>query len=120
MPAIGQLEKDAKYTLVYQLLKIFLTQRLDAFLEFLAANSALLKGYGNIVFGVFLFSSNWILDELYFLQNLIINNCASFNIAGLVHEDCIVKMRLMLLVDLCSNGSDQIPYALIRDTLRVK
>lgn len=46
MPAIGQLEKDAKYSLVYQLLKIFLTQRLDAYLEFQAANSTLLKSYG--------------------------------------------------------------------------
>lgn len=49
MPAIGQLEKDAKYALVYQLLKIFLTQRLDAYLEFQAANSTLLKGYGKIL-----------------------------------------------------------------------
>lgn len=48
MPAVGQLEKDAKYALVYQLLKIFLTQRLDAYLEFQAANSTLLKSYGNI------------------------------------------------------------------------
>ncbi|KAF2299302.1 hypothetical protein GH714_031421 [Hevea brasiliensis] len=70
MPAVGQLEKDAKYALVYQLLKIFLTQRLDAYLEFQAANSALLKSY------------------------------------GLVHEDCIAKMRLMSLVDLASDGSD--------------
>lgn len=46
MPAVGQLEKDAKYSLVYQLLKIFLTQRLDAYLEFQAANSTLLKSYG--------------------------------------------------------------------------
>ena len=49
MPAVGQLEKDAKYALVYQLLKIFLTQRLDAYLEFQAANSTLLKGYGKIL-----------------------------------------------------------------------
>ncbi|KAF5725418.1 eukaryotic translation initiation factor 3 subunit M [Tripterygium wilfordii] len=83
MPAVGQLEKDAKYALVYQLLKIFLTQRLDAYLEFHTANSTLLKSY------------------------------------GLVHEDCIVKMRLMSLVDLASDESDQIPYALIRDTLRI-
>ncbi|KAJ0043313.1 hypothetical protein Pint_18990 [Pistacia integerrima] len=38
---------------------------------------------------------------------------------GLVHEDCITKMRLMSLVDLGSSGSGQIPYALIRDTLRI-
>lgn len=46
MPAVGQLEKDAKYALVYQLLKIFLTQRLDAYLEFHAANSTFLKSLG--------------------------------------------------------------------------
>ncbi|KAJ6753041.1 COP9 SIGNALOSOME COMPLEX SUBUNIT 7/DENDRITIC CELL PROTEIN GA17 [Salix koriyanagi] len=83
MPAVGQLEKDAKYALVYQLLKIFLTQRLDAYLEFQAANSALLKSY------------------------------------GLVHEDCIAKMRLMSLVDLASHESGRIPYALIKDILRI-
>ncbi|KAI9153100.1 hypothetical protein LWI28_005961 [Acer negundo] len=83
MPAVGQLEMDAKYALVYQLLKIFLTQRLDAYLEFQASNSNLLKSY------------------------------------GLVHEDCISKMRLMSLVDLGSNESGQIPYDLIRDTLRI-
>ena len=44
---MGQLEKDTKYALVYQLLKIFLTQRLDAYLDFHAANSTLLKSYGN-------------------------------------------------------------------------
>ncbi|CAK7335354.1 unnamed protein product [Dovyalis caffra] len=83
MPAVAQLEKDAKYALVYQLLKIFLTQRLDAYLEFQAANSALLKSY------------------------------------GLVHEDCIAKMRLISLVDLASHESGQIPYSLIKDTLRI-
>lgn len=49
MPAVGQLEKDAKHALAYQLLKIFLTQRLDAYLEFQTANSTLLKGYGKIL-----------------------------------------------------------------------
>ncbi|OVA00821.1 Proteasome component (PCI) domain [Macleaya cordata] len=83
MPAVAQLEKDGKYALVYQLLKIFLTQRLDAYLDFQAANSTLLKSY------------------------------------GLVHEDCITKMRLMSLADLGLNDSGEIPYALIRDTLRV-
>ena len=39
--------------------------------------------------------------------------------SGLVHEECIAKMRLMSLVDLGSDGSCQIPYELIRDTLRV-
>lgn len=83
MPAVGQLEKDAKHALAYQLLKIFLTQRLDAYLEFQAANSTLLKGY------------------------------------GLVHEDCITKMRLISLVDLGSDESGRIPYSLIRDTLQI-
>ncbi|KAI4352443.1 hypothetical protein L6164_006693 [Bauhinia variegata] len=84
MPAIGQLEKDAKYAVIYELLKIFLTQRLDAYLEFHAANSSFLKSY------------------------------------GLVHEECIAKMRLMTLVDLASGGSSQIPYALIKDELRIE
>ncbi|KAH7532741.1 hypothetical protein FEM48_Zijuj04G0054400 [Ziziphus jujuba var. spinosa] len=83
MPAVGQLEKDAKYALVYQLLIIFLTQRLDAYLEFHAANSTLLKSL------------------------------------GLVHEDCITKMRLMSLVALGSDETGQIPYSVIKDTLRV-
>ncbi|KAG8482520.1 hypothetical protein CXB51_024427 [Gossypium anomalum] len=83
IPAVAQLEKDSKYALVYQLLMIFLTQKLDAYLEFQAANSTLMKSY------------------------------------GLVHEDCITKMRLISLVDLGSNESGQIPYALIKDTLRI-
>ena len=45
---------------------------------------------------------------------------ASGTVAGLVHEDCITKMRLMSLVDLGSDESCQIPYSLIKDTLRVK
>ncbi|KAK1306333.1 hypothetical protein QJS10_CPA10g02011 [Acorus calamus] len=69
MAAVEQLEKDEKYALMYQLLKIFLTQRLDAYLDFYAANSTLLKRY------------------------------------GLVHEDCITKMRLKSLADLGSSDS---------------
>jgi hypothetical protein len=61
MPAVGQLEKDAKYALAYQLLKIFLTQRLDAYLEFHAANSTLLKSYGKN-------SALCKLDELSFIK----------------------------------------------------
>ncbi|KAK1296496.1 hypothetical protein QJS10_CPB15g01388 [Acorus calamus] len=83
MAAVEQLEKDEKYALMYQLLKIFLTQRLDAYLDFYAANSTLLKSY------------------------------------GLVHEDCITKMRLKSLADLGSSGSGVIPYSLIKDTLRI-
>lgn len=48
MPAVAQLEKDDKYGLVYDLLKIFLTQRLDSYLEFQTANSTLLKDYGKL------------------------------------------------------------------------
>lgn len=46
MAAVAQLEKDGKYALVYRLLQIFLTQRLDTYLEFETTNSALLKSYG--------------------------------------------------------------------------
>lgn len=49
MPAVAQLEKDAKYALVYQLLIIFLTQTLNEYLEFHKANSALLQSYGNFI-----------------------------------------------------------------------
>jgi len=57
MPAAGQLERDAKYALVYQLLMIFMTQRLDAYLEFQAANSASLKSYGTTFALLFCFLS---------------------------------------------------------------
>ncbi|XP_042460027.1 eukaryotic translation initiation factor 3 subunit M-like [Zingiber officinale] len=83
LPAVAQLEKDAKYSLVYQLLKIFVAQRLDTYIDFHATNATLLKNY------------------------------------GLVHEDCITKMRLMSLLDLSSNESGEIPYSLIRDTLQI-
>ncbi|KAL3525839.1 hypothetical protein ACH5RR_014211 [Cinchona calisaya] len=83
MPAVAQLANDANHALVYQLLKIFLTQRLDAYLDFQAANSSLLKSY------------------------------------GLVHEDCIDKMKLLSLVDLASSESGQVPYSLIKDTLQI-
>ncbi|XP_010458222.1 PREDICTED: eukaryotic translation initiation factor 3 subunit M [Camelina sativa] len=46
LPAVAQLEKDAKYAPVYQLLKIFLTQRLNAYTEFQIANSDFLQSYG--------------------------------------------------------------------------
>ncbi|XP_015692082.2 eukaryotic translation initiation factor 3 subunit M-like [Oryza brachyantha] len=83
MPAVAQLEKDEKYQLVYELLKIFLTRRLDSYLEFQSANSALLKGY------------------------------------GLVHEECITKMRLMSLLDLSSHCAGEIPYNAIIDALKI-
>nr|GEZ52782.1 eukaryotic translation initiation factor 3 subunit M-like [Tanacetum cinerariifolium] len=84
MPAIAQLEKDAKYASIYQLLKIFITQRLNAYLDFYTTNSALLESY------------------------------------GLVHAECIAKIRLMSLVDLASDESTQIPYSVVRDTLQCK
>ncbi|MCD9639713.1 hypothetical protein HAX54_024419 [Datura stramonium] len=83
MPAVVQLEKDAKYALAYQLLKIFLTGRLDDYLNFQEANSELLKTY------------------------------------GLIHEDCVEKMRLLTLVDLGMMGTGQIPYSMIKDTLKI-
>lgn len=46
VPAIAQLEKDATYAPVYQLLNIFLTQRLDAYMDFHSSNSDLLDNYG--------------------------------------------------------------------------
>lgn len=83
MPAVVQLEKDAKYALFYELLKIFLTQRLDSYMSFQASHSNLLNNY------------------------------------GIIHEDCITKMRLMSLVDLGSRESREIPYGIIKDTLQV-
>ncbi|KQJ81695.1 eukaryotic translation initiation factor 3 subunit M [Brachypodium distachyon] len=83
MPAVAQLEKDEKYQPVYELLKIFLTQRLDSYLEFQTANYALLKGF------------------------------------GLVHEECITKMRLLSLLDLSSHCSGEIPYPAITKALGI-
>ncbi|KAI4320375.1 hypothetical protein MLD38_033864 [Melastoma candidum] len=83
MPAVKQLENDSQHNLAYVLLKIFLTQRLESYLEFHASNAEILKSY------------------------------------GLVHDDCVSKMRLMSLLDLGSGESGQIPYALIKDTLQV-
>lgn len=38
---------------------------------------------------------------------------------GLVHEDCVSKMRLISLVDLGTHESDQISYSVIKETLQV-
>ncbi|KAH7443299.1 hypothetical protein KP509_02G028900 [Ceratopteris richardii] len=46
LPAIHQLQKDAKFASVFALLEIFLTRRLDAYLEFQASNSSVLTTYG--------------------------------------------------------------------------
>uniref|UniRef100_A0A453ABW4 PCI domain-containing protein n=3 Tax=Aegilops tauschii TaxID=37682 RepID=A0A453ABW4_AEGTS len=83
MPAVAQLEKDEKYQPVYELLKIFLTQRLESYLAFQTANSTLLQGY------------------------------------GLVHEECITKMRLMSLLDLSGHCSGEIPYSAITKALEI-
>ncbi|CAM6014166.1 unnamed protein product [Sphagnum balticum] len=83
MPALQQLSKDSKYAPVYRLLDIFLTRRLDAYLEFHNANAALLKNY------------------------------------GLVHEECITKMRLMSLTGLASKGSGEITYAVVQEALKI-
>ncbi|VAH85606.1 eukaryotic translation initiation factor 3 subunit M-like [Triticum dicoccoides] len=83
MPAVAQLEKDEKYQPVYELLKIFLTQRLESYLAFQTANSTLLQGY------------------------------------GLVHEECITKMRLMSLLDLSVHCSGEIPYSAITKALEI-
>lgn len=84
IPAIAQLEKDDKYALVYELLNIFLTQRLDAYLGFHSSDSNFLNSY------------------------------------GLVHEDCVAKMRLISLVDLGTHESGQIPYSSIKETLQIE
>lgn len=39
--------------------------------------------------------------------------------AGLVHEDCVAKMRLISLVDLNTHESGLIPYSAIKNTLQV-
>jgi len=83
MPAVAQLERDEQYQLLYDLLKIFLTKRLDSYSEFQTVNSALLKDY------------------------------------GLVHEDCITKMRLMSLLDLSSHCSREVPYSAITSPLQI-
>lgn len=57
-----------------------------------------------------------IFSLFYSFNKSLYDSCGS---AGLVHEDCITKMRLMSLLDLSSNESGEIPYSLIRDTLQV-
>lgn len=64
LPAVAQLEKDAKYAPAYQLLKIFSTQRLEAYLDFHAANSTLLQSYGivSLYFVMFdLWALRWVI-----------------------------------------------------------
>jgi hypothetical protein len=53
----------------------------------------------------------------------ILNILASFlqfePLTGLVHEECVTKMRLMSLLDLSSCCSGEIPYSAIIDALKV-
>ncbi|EPS68962.1 hypothetical protein M569_05806 [Genlisea aurea] len=84
MPAVVQLEKDTLHAPLYQLLKIFLTHRLESYLDFYSSNA---------------------------------NHVVSY---GLVHEDCVAKMRLISLIDLGKSESGQIPYSLIKDALQIE
>ncbi|MCD7458933.1 hypothetical protein HAX54_039656 [Datura stramonium] len=67
-----------------------------------------LKNYGNVLTFVRIKPSIW--KGLYGLKLWV-------NVVGLVHDDCISKMRLMSLVDLGLNESSQIPYSVIKETL---
>jgi len=117
MPAVSQLEKDEKYQLVYELLKIFLTKRLDSYLEFQSANSALLKDYVSSLSDQCLCFSPC---ELKYLVHLgFISLTFDEQSTGLVHEECVTKMRLMSLLDLSSRCSGEIPYSAITVELRV-
>jgi translation initiation factor 3 subunit M len=46
-------------------------------------------------------------------------NAALLKNYGLVHEECITKMRLMSLTGLASKGSGEITYAVVREALKV-
>ena len=71
MPSVAQLESDAKYSLLYQLLKILLTQRLDSYLEFQTAKSDLLKSYGNIFVPIILLMLvNILLGDRLYIMNI--------------------------------------------------
>lgn len=47
-------------------------------------------------------------------------NSALLKSYGLVHEDCITKMRLMSLIDLSCSESGEIPYVKVAEALRIK
>eukprot|EP00245_Coleochaete_scutata_P006937 TRINITY_DN21784_c0_g1_i1.p1 TRINITY_DN21784_c0_g1~~TRINITY_DN21784_c0_g1_i1.p1 ORF type:complete len:415 (+),score=92.54 TRINITY_DN21784_c0_g1_i1:62-1306(+) len=84
MKAVRQLENDPKFGVVFQLLSIFLTGRLDNYLALYSNQGSILKSF------------------------------------GLVHEDCMSKMRLLSLASLASeSASREIPYAQIQDTLKI-
>ncbi|CAK9197803.1 unnamed protein product [Sphagnum jensenii] len=46
-------------------------------------------------------------------------NAALLKNYGLVHEECITKMRLMSLTGLASKGSGEITYAVVREALKI-
>ncbi|KAL3690659.1 hypothetical protein R1sor_004310 [Riccia sorocarpa] len=46
-------------------------------------------------------------------------NSATIKTYGIVHEEAMTKMRLMSLTGLASKGSGEIPYSVVRDTLKV-
>ncbi|KAH0944041.1 hypothetical protein HID58_003678 [Brassica napus] len=95
LPAVAQLEKDPKYGPVHQLLKIFLTQRLNAYRNSKLQIQNVCKAMKILNF--------------YFWWSL-----------GLVDEDCVTKMRLLSLVHLASDEFGKIPYTSIKDTLQLK
>ncbi|KAK9049939.1 hypothetical protein SSX86_031092 [Deinandra increscens subsp. villosa] len=43
-----------------------------------------------------------------------------FQSKGLVHEECMAKIRLMSIIDLAFNESAQVPYSLIKETLKIE
>ncbi|KAI0498448.1 hypothetical protein KFK09_019334 [Dendrobium nobile] len=47
-------------------------------------------------------------------------NSALLKSYGLVHEECITKMRLMSLIDLSCNESGEIPYAKVTEALQIR
>ncbi|KAK1351931.1 hypothetical protein POM88_053936 [Heracleum sosnowskyi] len=90
-PAVTQLEGDPYYEVVHQLLKVFVSQGLDAYLEFYNENTKVLEDHG---------------------------------LETLVHKECLEKMRLLSLRDLCDNFVNRrykdVSYSLIEDTLQIK
>ncbi|GER54770.1 eukaryotic translation initiation factor 3subunit M [Striga asiatica] len=46
IPIVVQLEKDAEYVPIYQLLKVFLTKRSNAYLDFCSSNYSIFANYG--------------------------------------------------------------------------
>lgn len=122
---MNQLKSDTKYGPVYHLLEVFLTGRLSDYLEFEAADAATLKNYG-LPFSLASFPYNHKLFVYFGLNSFVTlttykNTCSekSHLDAGLVHDECVTKMRLMSLVGLATTSDGEIAYSMIRDTLKV-